>query len=177
GVRSYKRARAGDEVELPSRPIEVVSADLIAIDGSVEGAPVWTVAFTVSKGTYIRALARDIGRAAGSAAHISALRRTASGSITMGSCVQVDGLTPELARESALDPARALGLSAVPIDADEHADVLLGRPLRDPRWADGSLSSRVALVHQGELVAIARREGDRAVMEHVFPQGIEGVRA
>ena len=108
GVRSYKRARSGDEVVLPARPIEVSAADLISISLDPEsGNPVWTVAFSVSKGTYIRALARDIGRAAGSAAHVSALRRTASGGVGIGQCLAVDGLDAASARERALDPVAA----------------------------------------------------------------------
>ena len=75
GVRSYKRARAGEDVDLPARTIEVYAADLVAID-EVDGHVVWTASFDVSKGTYIRSLARDIGRAAGNAAHISDLRRS-----------------------------------------------------------------------------------------------------
>lgn len=62
GVRAYKAAREGNAVSLPPRPVEVYSADLIAVSGEGDSC-VWTVAFSVSKGTYIRALARDLGRA------------------------------------------------------------------------------------------------------------------
>ena len=55
GVRAYKAAREGNAVELPPRPVEVYSADLIAVSGEGD-ACVWTAAFSVSKGTYIRAL-------------------------------------------------------------------------------------------------------------------------
>ncbi len=74
GVRAYKSAREGNAVDLPPRPVEVYAADLIAVGGEGDTC-VWTVAFSVSKGTYIRALARDLGRACDSAAHISALLR------------------------------------------------------------------------------------------------------
>ena len=83
GVRAYKSAREGNAVDLPPRPVEVYAADLIAVGGEGDTC-VWTVAFSVSKGTYIRALARDLGRACESAAHISALRRTASGVVSIG---------------------------------------------------------------------------------------------
>ena len=75
GVRAYKAAREGNAVELPPRPVEVYSADLIAVSGEGD-ACVWTAAFSVSKGTYIRALARDLGRACDNAAHISCLLYT-----------------------------------------------------------------------------------------------------
>ncbi len=107
GVRSYRRARAGEDVELPARTVEVYAADLVAVD-EVDGHAVWTASFDVSKGTYIRSLARDIGRAAGSAAHVADLRRTASGPITSGMCLRMEDLSPERARASALDPASVL---------------------------------------------------------------------
>ena len=106
GVRSYKRARAGEDVDLPARTIEVYAADLVAID-EVDGYVVWTASFDVSKGTYIRSLARDIGRATGNAAHISDLRRTASGPVTAGMCLRIEDLSCEGARAAALDPAAA----------------------------------------------------------------------
>ncbi|MEI3351845.1 MAG: hypothetical protein V8Q95_03945 [Collinsella sp.] len=74
---------------------------------------VWTVAFSVSKGTYIRALARDLGRACDSAAHISALRRTASGVVSIGACHAVEELSAESAAGFALDPIAALGATRV----------------------------------------------------------------
>ena len=89
GVRAYKSAREGNAVDLPPRPVEVYAADLIAVGGEGDTC-VWTVAFSVSKGTYIRALARDLGRACESAAHISALRRTASGVVSIGACHTAD---------------------------------------------------------------------------------------
>ncbi len=149
GVRSYKRARAGEDVELPARTIEVYSADLVSID-EVDGHAVWTASFDVSKGTYIRALARDavwtasfdvskgtyiralardIGRAAGNAAHIVDLRRTASGPVGIGSCLHVEDLDKELARASALDPAsigRAAGNAAHIVDLRRTASGPVG---------------------------------------------------
>ena len=53
GVRAYKAAREGNAVDLPPRPVEVYAADLIAVSGEGDTC-VWTVAFSVSKGTYIR---------------------------------------------------------------------------------------------------------------------------
>ena len=112
GVRAYKAAREGNAVSLPPRPVEVYSADLIAVGGEGD-ACVWTVAFSVSKGTYIRALARDLGRACDNAAHISALRRTASGVVSIGACHAVEELSAESAAGFALDPIAALGATRV----------------------------------------------------------------
>lgn len=178
GVRSYKRARAGDAVELPARPIEVLSADLIGIF-EVEGDPVWTVSFTVSKGTYIRALARDLGRAVGSAAHLSGLRRTASGMVTLKDCLDAATLDAAQVHDHALDPLRILGLPAVEVSRDHLDDVLCGRKLSPslvPRSVDLTPSDgRFGLIITGELRALASFDGRALVMNEVFPQGIGGV--
>lgn len=179
GVRSYKRARAGDEVELPARPVRVDAADLIACS-EVDGTPMWTVAFTVSKGTYIRALARDIGRAAGSAAHVSSLRRTSSGCVTLAQCVAVDDLSPEAARARQLDPVAVLGCAQVPVPDRFLEDIRCGRRLPAGLVAAASVpvgeGDPVALVNAGSLVALARVEAARLAMSDVFPQPIGGVR-
>ena len=182
GVRSYKRARAGEDVSLPARPIEVFSADLISVEpGEAGEGPVWTVAFEVSKGTYIRALARDIGRAACGAAHLCDLRRTSSGSIGLRACVGLDALDRETVRAWCLDPVATLGLPVFELDEAGLADVLLGRAVAQrscvPR--DRSLAVTdgvsVALTHAGELRAIAVSDGALFRMNDVFPQGIGGV--
>lgn len=185
GVRSYRKARAGEDVVLPARTIEVYAADLISID-ETDGHVVWTASFDVSKGTYIRSLARDIGRAAGSAAHIADLRRTASGPVTAAMCLRLDDLSPEGARRRALDPAVVLGVPVRQLDEAECTAVLNGRsiPLRGNdgrRRSDGvggtdlPEGAILALAREGRLRAVARREGDVLRMETVFPQGVEGV--
>ena len=180
GVRSYRRARAGEEVELPARPVHVFAADLIAVS-EIDGAPVWTVAFTVSKGTYIRALARDIGRASGSAAHISSLRRTASGTVTLSGCVSLDALSPSLGPDDMLDPIGVLGLPAIEVPERCLDDILCGRALSADlmQGAEKAVEAggSVSLTCDGQLRALARLEGHRLVMTDVFPQGIGGVRS
>lgn len=175
GVRSYKRARAGEDLELPARTIEVFSAELVSIDRT-DDAVAWTCSFEVSKGTYIRALARDIGRAAGSAAHIGDLRRTSSGAITSGMCLRLEDLDPQRARAAALDPVAVLGLRSRTLTDAELALVQNGRAIaRDDAEDAASDTAGVALVHGGRFRAIAGVEGRALAMELVFPQGIEGV--
>lgn len=188
GVRSYNRARAGEDVDLPARPIEVGLAALLSIEseelhdeeaGPRRAVPVWTVAFSVSKGTYIRSLARDIGRAAGSAAHVSALRRTSSGCVDLGRSVSLEGLDADVARAHALDPVAALGLTAREVGERELADISFGRSLRcdvSLTDLDAATPASIALVHGGKLHAIARPDAGLLVMEQVYPQPIEGVR-
>ncbi len=87
GVRSYARVREGDEVELPARPVTVSRFDVLAVrPASVPaevGPPVDVVdvdvEVDVSSGTYVRALARDLGNLLGVGGHLTALRRTRVG--------------------------------------------------------------------------------------------------
>mgnify|MGYP002601467790 CR=1 FL=1 len=74
GKRAYKYARRGDEVELKAKPLKINILELLDCT-----LPEITVRIVCSKGTYIRALARDIGQALGSGAHLTALRRTRVG--------------------------------------------------------------------------------------------------
>ena len=85
GVRAYDMARKGREVEL--KPKTLVIDEIELQDCSL---PDITIRVVCSKGTYIRALARDIGEALGSGAHLTALRRTRVGDITSNDCIALD---------------------------------------------------------------------------------------
>ncbi len=179
GVRSYARARAGEDVELPARPVTIHQAQLIAIQQVGEN-PAWLVSFDVSKGCYIRAIARDLGRACGSAAHLEGLRRTSSGNIALPSCVSLDELEREgagILRQRAIDPAAALGYPVRELGESEVADASCGRKLELGRCtpenpAEGGL---VSLVSEDRLLGIWRREGARLVCDTNFPAGVSGV--
>ncbi|MDE7024308.1 MAG: tRNA pseudouridine(55) synthase TruB [Paramuribaculum sp.] len=93
GRRAYKIARTGAEVELKAKILTIDEIELL------EFAPESiTVRVVCSKGTYIRALARDIGEALGSGGHLSALRRTRVGEVSVDQCLSVDR-TIEILRE------------------------------------------------------------------------------
>jgi tRNA pseudouridine55 synthase len=83
GKRSYKRAREGEEFEIPARPVTVSSFLVhdVRPETAPDGTPVQDllVSVTCSSGTYIRALARDLGAALGTGGHLTALRRTRVG--------------------------------------------------------------------------------------------------
>lgn len=127
GEKAYEAARAGKVVNLEPRQICVHQAILESID-EVDDAFVWDVAFDVSKGTYIRALARDIGRAAGTEAHLCALERTASGNVTLDECVSLRALEQE-GLGAALDPVRVCGMRFAFLDDAQSRAVQNGNPL------------------------------------------------
>lgn len=129
GRRASDLARGGSQVELPERAVTVYDAKITEIQtaagGGVEAA---RVAFRVSKGTYIRSLARDIGRECGSAAHLAALRRTAVGVFRLedaaGFCLLGEfSLAGALRRAENRDAARPAGRAAS-FAAAGGADVL-----------------------------------------------------
>lgn len=89
GTRAYDLSRRGRDVELAAKPIHIESIDILSFD---EVAMRLTLRVDCGKGTYIRALARDIGRSLGSGAYLLSLRRTRVGDITESRCLQLDDI-------------------------------------------------------------------------------------
>lgn len=164
GRVAHRAARAGEALELTPRPIIVHQAVLIGIQGGE--APSWDAAFRVSKGTYIRSLARDIGRAAGSAAHLSALRRTASGCASLAHARTLEEVESQAANGQIAslfhDPVELIDLPVLECAASDIAD---GRPIAAPSPAH----PRYAIVVQQRLAAVYRHEGNTLRAEAVFP--------
>ena len=91
GVRSYQLARAGQEVELKAKQVEIFAFNLLGQTASDE----YSFEITCSSGTYIRALARDLAAKLNTYAYMSALERTASGMFTVENAVSLEELTKE----------------------------------------------------------------------------------
>ncbi|AIS00857.1 tRNA pseudouridine(55) synthase TruB [Streptomyces glaucescens] len=100
GVRSYKRAREGEEFDIPARPVTVSSFAVYDVRDAVaeDGTPVLDLVVSVvcSSGTYIRALARDLGADLGVGGHLTALRRTRVGPYKLDTAKTLDQLQQEL---------------------------------------------------------------------------------
>ena len=94
GKRAYQLARGGQEVEL--KPKTLVIDELELLDCSL---PEIKIRVVCSKGTYIRALARDIGEALQSGAHLTALCRTRVGNVTLKDCLEVDAFSDWLEKQ------------------------------------------------------------------------------
>lgn len=110
GKKACDEARKGRVLDLSPRDIYIYQAELLAIE--IEPTVIWRVKFEVSKGTYIRALARDIGVALDSAAHIGSLRRTSFGSISIEDCVTLPTFFDSY-EVSILDVVKLLGYPIV----------------------------------------------------------------
>lgn len=92
GVRLYKLAREGKAVEIPEREIEVLNIKLLS---HLNSENVFRVEFSVSKGTYIRSLARDLGEKLGCGATLFSLRRIKTSQFSIGDCIPLEDLNEE----------------------------------------------------------------------------------
>lgn len=144
GQRSYALARRGKALELPPVEVTVHRIELVELrDDQV------MFRATVSAGTYLRALARDLGERLGGAAHLIALRRERIGDLEVADAVPLDALTADT---PLLDPLAMLGSIPVRELSDEElVAVGHGRAIGGAQGQGG----RVALVHGGRLIAIA----------------------
>ncbi len=177
GKRAYALAREGETVELASRRIEIYQALLLAVGEDDEGL-FWDCAFMVSKGTYIRSIARDLGRSLESAAHLGALRRLSSGNLTLKNAHTLEEIAEAGADgilSLAADPVRALGLPKRAVTDSELEKLLQGKTL--PRGSvDLKEGERCAMVSSGKVYGVWECVNDRLKTVANFPAGISGVR-
>ena len=193
GVTAYKAAREGKTIELSCRPVSIYRADLLARGNApvslacANGGrlacelPFWDIAFTVSKGTYIRAIARDLGARLGCGAHLGALRRTAVGETGVSAACALEELEERAVcgRLPWLDPAALLGFPVLALDASQRVAVGNGAALpadaaeaAGVRVDEGGLLSAVA---DGRLLAVYERAGASLRPAAVIPGGVAGV--
>jgi tRNA pseudouridine55 synthase len=158
GERLYRLARRGEDVERPVREVVVHSARLT--DGP-DAAGVARIEVTVSKGTYIRSLAADLGDALGCGGYCVALRRTRVGDLRVE-----DAVAPEDVRaEGGIGLARALAhLPARALSPEEAIAVGHGRPVT------GGERGTVALLDGERLAAVATGDGAALRPEVVMPR-------
>ncbi|MBP5687670.1 MAG: tRNA pseudouridine(55) synthase TruB [Muribaculaceae bacterium] len=105
GKPAYKLARKGKDVEIKAKTLVIDEIELL--ECGLPEEPTLVIRVVCSKGTYIRALARDIGVALGSGAHLTALRRTRIGDIIVDNCESVEHLIERLEIEDMVSPDRA----------------------------------------------------------------------
>jgi tRNA pseudouridine55 synthase len=174
GVRSYARVRGGDEVKLQPRPVHVSRFDVLTereITSRTGGLRDLDVEVEVSSGTYVRALARDLGAALGVGGHLTALRRTRVGRFDIDDCTPLDELAAMVERDEPL-PIIGMGEAAAAqfpvrrISAQEAVDLRHGKRL-DRRPESVELSA--AITETGELVAMLDESRPVPVSRVVFP--------
>lgn len=164
GRRSYDRARAGEAVELKPRMVTVSTFDVLATrrDGALVDLD---VAVTVSSGTYVRALARDLGATLGVGGHLTALRRTSVGPFTVEQAVSVerDDLAGALLEPAAV--ARAL-FPVAELSAEQATALAHGKRVR-PDAADAPVVAAIA--PDGRLAGLVSVQDGNARVLVGFP--------
>lgn len=171
GRRAYDRVRAGEEVVLPARPVTIHRFELTDFRRSDDGRIVdLDVTVRCSSGTYIRALARDLGEALGTGAHLTALRRTAVGPFEISDAVTVEELADRFISTEL--SAAAAGLFPVrTLSEHEAVELSFGRAIgptaADPTPADSASAG------EGERPLVAAQAPDGAVVALIQ----DGVRA
>ncbi|WP_308036527.1 tRNA pseudouridine(55) synthase TruB [Actinoplanes sp. DH11] len=167
GVRSYKRVRDGEAVEIPARRITVFGLDVLAIRRP-EGRDVVDVDIdvTCSSGTYIRAIARDLGAALGVGGHLTALRRTAVGEMTLDAAAtlaELEERAPDVVSLPMAEAARRAFPQRV-ADPEETRTLRHGGPLP----AAGIDGPYAVFDPEGTLLAIVSERDGKARAEIVL---------
>lgn len=167
GQRSYARVRSGEQVELAPRPVTVSAFDVLDVRVPADRPDVLDVDVRVScsSGTYVRALARDLGAGLGVGGHLTALRRTRVGPFELGAAHTLDALAQEW-RVLGIDDAARAAFPSVEVDADRATAVGFGRRLPGLDLpADGPVA---VFGPDGTFLALYRRDGQDAAPVAVF---------
>lgn len=164
GQRAYARVRAGEEVALAPRPVQVDEFTLIGVIGSSDGSDAANnadlsnpaqhldceVRVTCGSGTYVRALARDLGQALGTLGHLTALRRTRVGDFTIADAKNLPELTPADLMPLGVAAARCLPVQVVsPFD---RANLVHGRSITTTQ--PPGATAVAAIDEAGDLIAV-----------------------
>ena len=163
GRRAYKRVRAGEQVALAARPVTIhhIEAGPPARHGDVVDVP---VSVRCSSGTYIRAIARDLGAALGVGGHLTALRRTAVGPFGIDEAVELDTLADSFRMVPIAEVARRC-FPAVDLDAAQADAVAHGRALEVDVGAAGPAA---LFAPDGRFLALYEQHGPVARAVAVF---------
>jgi tRNA pseudouridine55 synthase len=163
GKRAYDRARSGEEFELPARKVTISQLDVLDIRHK-EATTLVDIAVTCSAGTYIRAIARDLGAELKVGGHLNVLRRTRVAGFTLEQAIGIDQLkggnftTLDLA-----DVARAT-FPVRELELEEVNELSFGRPL-SPNSSDEIVA---ALSPDNRLIALLKNSMDKAKPVAVF---------
>ena len=156
GKRAYQLAREGQVVELAARTIRIDRFDVLAVRRH-EGLVDVDVEVDCSSGTYIRALARDVGADLGVGGHLTALRRTRVGGFGLDQARTLDELSEQPRLSYTLDEACLLSFPRRDLTADETEDTRHGRPLK-PAGIEGVYA---ATAPDGQVIALLKDESNR----------------
>ncbi|SQG64879.1 tRNA pseudouridine synthase B [Corynebacterium renale] len=156
GKRAYQRARDGEDFEIPARPVNVSRFEILTSRRDGEFLDV-DVEVDCSSGTYIRALARDIGAGLGCGGHLTALRRTALGPISVNDALSLEELEESPRLSLTMDQALPRFYPTLPITASEAEALSMGKWL-DPKGISGV---HAAIAPDGRAIALVKENSKR----------------
>lgn len=167
GERAYAKARRGEDVKMEAREVVVHGLSLLGFDAAHEEEPRVRAVVDVhcGKGTYVRALACDIGKKVGVPAHLHALRRTVSGAYGLEDAVALDDLDENSATAALRTGTHAVrGVPLIPVNEEQATALLHGRKVPTGVSVEGT-----ALAHRGDsLVALVHVDAGMLVVERGF---------
>ena len=161
GERLYQKARRGETVERKARTVTIQKLDVLSFSPPDQA----NLDIVCTAGTYVRTLIHDIGERLGCGAHMAKLRRTEASGFTEVDAVALDALSPDDLRPP-VEIVRSLAQRK--LDDGEAALVSDGRPL--PAVDEYGTGQKVALVHDGDLMAIYESKGSTLVAHKVLPR-------
>ena len=156
GKRAHERVRAGEEVEIPARPVTVSRFDVTELRREGDFVDL-DVSVSCSSGTYIRSLARDLGEALGVGGHLTALRRTEVGPFTLDDALPPPTLEENPVLSLSLDEALARSYPVLDVTEDEARALAMGKWLQ-PRGLKGTFA---AVDPEGRSIALVKEKGKR----------------
>jgi tRNA pseudouridine55 synthase len=156
GEKAYDRVRAGEVFELKSREVTISKLELVGNIRRSENFIDLDVFVDCSSGTYIRAIARDVGKALGIGGHLTELRRTRIGSFAIENAITLEGFEVSLPILKSVDAARAI-LPTMEIDAEQSLFIRQGKKI------SGEITANTALIFGNTLVAIAEPAGSSSI--------------
>jgi tRNA pseudouridine55 synthase len=163
GKRAYDRARSGEEFELPARKVTISQLDILEIRHQ-EATTLVDIAVTCSAGTYIRAIARDLGAELKVGGHLNVLRRTRVAGFTLDQAIDIDQLKGgNITTLDLADVARAT-FPVRELEFEEVNELSFGRPLS----ANTGEEIFAALSPDNRLIALLKNSTDKAKPVAVF---------
>ncbi len=165
GERAYAKVRGGDEVKLAARPIAIHKFDITSAPVAVDGFLDFDVVIECSSGTYIRALARDLGAALKVGGHLTALRRTKVGDYRVADALSMETLTRENLKVTHLLDSALANFEKFELTEQQEIDLRHGKKI------DGSIGSEIAAAVRGDkLVAMIESAGSKLKSAVVFAE-------
>lgn len=163
GVRLYRHARAGEEVERAARKIRIDRLELLAFE-----PPKFRIAIACSKGTYIRSLVADLGTAVGAGAHLAELRRTQSGRFTIAQAIPLDRVGEYDLGPFLIPMSAATNLPSVTVATELLPKIRSGVQLPIEVLTSENYERFQIVAEDGRLLAIVHPEDGKVVYDRVF---------